>query len=438
MSRFMDLGTLSPCRHLASNEEKEQIEVGSFLPKTPQIPIVNMNLLELPREIRDHIYSILLAPDANRSTADDGSTIYNYSHKNLLSVNRQVYHEARRIFLELNTFVKITTPFPESKHQVAEDGVPIVAADLSAAKFTQHRLSVLIAFPLTGMRTREDTFVIHIDDLHKFCDSWFYSAADYPELNENLTLKLTLRDPLSATPLDDTPAEKNVLKSLQERLLYPFGRVKNLMRVNVTGIPEPQESVVAEMKRLMAIPLGSPLQRLRDATAHKDAGNTALMANQPLEALEHYRKAWESLFIIVKGRTRRVYGERYFEHVLTEPPFENQHGSMVRTVLRIRLVANTLLAYLKLEDWDTVIHVGMRTISIMRRGEENLEPEEEAFGQQWLAGPEMGKIYYRVAMAYKELDDKYEARRLLKVAVLYLPRDPRVHELQRECALRIL
>lgn len=395
-----------------------------------------MNLLQLPREIRDHIYTLLLEPEANR-TSLHGQTTYHYTVNDLLRVNRQMYHEARRILLEVNSFIKITTPFPDSKNHLSQEGVPIIVSGGRAERFTQHRLSVMIAFPLTGMRVQEDTFVIHVDDLPKFCDSWYYSAAEYPELNENLTLKLTLRDPLSASPLDETPAEKKVLASLQQRLLYPFGRVKGLMRVNVTGVPEPEKEVVEEMNRLMAIPLGSPSKRLADATRFKDEGNAELVAGRPLEALESYRKAWEAMFIVVNGRERRIYGERYFEHVLTEPPFENQHGSMVRTVLRVRLVANTLLAYLKLQDWDTVVHIGMRTISIMRRGEEDLEPEEEAWGNAWMAGPEMGKIYYRTALAYKELDDKYQARKLLKVAVLYLPNDVRVRELQASVALRL-
>lgn len=78
----------------------------------------------------------------------------------------------------------------------------------------------------------------------------------------------------------------------------------------------------------------------------------------------------------------------------------------------------------------------MRTINIMRRGQEHLEPEQEA-ANGWISGPEMGKIYYRTAVAFKEMDDKYEARRLLKVAVLYLPNDARVREMIRECALRL-
>lgn len=416
----------------------------AFLPSfSPQeqssICTMTKNLLDLPREIRDHIYTNLLAPSANRHTTADEQTTYTYTHSSLLLTSRQIYHEARHILLEQNAFVKITTPFPESKFHVAEDGVAIVTADDHAKGFVEHALEVKIDLP--GMpeekrEEREDTFVIHVDSLEKFCESWYYSAADNPLLNPHLTLELMLRDPFSVSALAATSSGPQALKkTLQERLLYPFGRVKNLMSVHVSGTPVPDAEMVAEMKRLMAIPLGTPTERLVLANTHKDAGNAALMANQPLEALEHYRKAWEALFIIIKGKHRTLHGEAYFEETLSHP-FEGQYGSMVRVVLRVRLVANSLLAYLKLKDWDTAVHVGMRTINLMRQGQEHLEPEQEA-ANGWVSGPEMGKIYYRTAVAFKEMDDKYEARRLLKVAVLYLPNDARVREMIRECALRL-
>jgi tetratricopeptide (TPR) repeat protein len=393
-----------------------------------------MNLLDLPREIRDQIYTHILCPAANLHTTSEETHTYTYTHSSLLLSSRQLHHEASRILHEQNTFVKISTPFPESKYQVAEDGVAIIASEDIAERFTQHTLHVSIAF--AGVERDEDVFVIHIDDLDKFCESWFYSAADYPELNKHLSLRLELQDPLSNAVMYEGGAVEKMRKNLQEKLLFPFGRIKNLMKVEISGTPFPDNEVVAEMKRLMAIPLGSPTERLIAAAAHKDAGNAALMANQPLEALEHYRKAWEAMFIIVKGKHRKLHGEGYFDTTLTEPPFEGQYGGMVRTVLRVRLVANSLLAHLKLKDWDTVVHIGMRTINIMRGGQEGLEPEQEA-SNGWIAGSEMGKIYYRTALAFKEMDDKYEARRLLKVAVLYLPNDGRVREMIRECALRL-
>ncbi|KAI4851854.1 hypothetical protein E4T44_01875 [Aureobasidium sp. EXF-8845] len=285
-----------------------------------------MNLLDLPREIRDQIYTHILSPTANLHTTSEETHTYTYTHSSLLLSCRQLHHEASRILHEQNTFVKISTPFPESKYQVGEDGVAIIASEDVAERFTQHSLHVNIVF--AGVERDEDVFVIHIDDLDKFCESWFYSAADYPELNKHLSLGLTLQDPLSNAVLGGGAVIEKMRKSLQQKLLFPFGRIKNLMKVEVSGTPFPDDAVVAEMKRLMAIPLGTPTERLIAASAHKDEGNAALMANQPLEALEHYRKAWEAMFIIVKGKYRKLHGEGYFDTTLTEAPFEGQYGGM--------------------------------------------------------------------------------------------------------------
>jgi len=84
----------------------------------------------------------------------------------------------------------------------------------------------------------------------------------------------------------------------------------------------------------------------------------------------------------------------------------------------------------------------MRTIDVIRQAiglPENYEasrPEDEAV-MNFAGADDMGKIYFRTAMAYKGLDDKSEARKLLKVAQIYLPRDRRVQEEIAACALRL-
>ena len=50
---------------------------------------------------------------------------------------------------------------------------------------------------------------------------------------------------------------------------------------------------------------------------------------------------------------------------------------------------------------------------------------------------QMGKIYYRTAVAQKHLDDMREARRLLRVASIYLPRDENVKKEVAACALKL-
>lgn len=63
-------------------------------------------------------------------------------------------------------------------------------------------------------------------------------------------------------------------------------------------------------------------------------------------------------------------------------------------------------------------------------------PADEAI-LDFVAANEMGKIYYRTAVGYKEIDDKGEARRLLKVAAVYLPQDETVKREIASVALRL-
>jgi hypothetical protein len=52
----------------------------------------------------------------------------------------------------------------------------------------------------------------------------------------------------------------------------------------------------------------------------------------------------------------------------------------------------------------------------------------------------MGKIYFRTALALKALDEKSEARKLARVAMVYLPGagdQKALQQLLRDCMLRI-
>ncbi|KAF1344465.1 hypothetical protein BDV97DRAFT_361722 [Delphinella strobiligena] len=399
-----------------------------------------MPFLSLPPEVRDEIYSHFFRPSAIRRDDGAGGFIYNYREALVLfRVNRQVHHESRRIFRKLNTFILIETPWKDAKQHVAQDGhVYLITAGARADDFTDHTLQVSIRAPQHHLYPDLDRFVIHLDDLDKFCTSWFYSNISMPFLNNHLSLELILRDPY--TPDHE---EKRVPKAVQQHLLMPFGRVKGLQSLAVKGDPKPYTSVEKDMRAEMDTPLDSPEKCLRDATRLKDEGNVELQAGRYKEALELYRQAWLAMHIIVNGKSRHVHGDHYFDKELTEEPFSGKNGSTERTTLRIRLVANTILAYLKLEDYDMAIHTGLRTIKIIRFSigvpeEEGAgDPSQEAF-TSFFAAAEMGKIYYRTALAYKALDDKYEARKLLKVAVLYLPNDPNIHREIQACALRIL
>lgn len=268
-----------------------------------------------------------------------------------------------------------------------------------------------------------------MQDIAEFCQMWYYSALTYPGLNEHLRLTLTLRNPYVPTA-----EQASLPKALQQKLLEPFGIVKGLYELRVLG--EHDSSVEKALRDAIAVPYPTPEQCLEDATELKDAGNELLKKQQYLEAIEVYRKSFAKMHVVCRGRARSVWGDAFYQQDLRGGKFDGQNGATVRIDLRVRLVANIVLAYLKLEEWDEAHFWGMRSIMIMREAM-GAEDGEDQVVTSFVAADAMGKIYYRTALASKELGDKSEARKLLRVAAAYLPHDETIRKEQAAVALRL-
>ena len=396
-------------------------------------------LLTLPAEIREHIYSFILSPAANRRYHPDEYTSYSYEDALVLfKLNRQIYFESHKVFRDLNTFVRIQTPWPEAQHHVASEGhVPLIAVEKASA-FRGYSMTVTIDAPEVVMQEGdEQCFLLLLEDLDKFTTMWFYSNLSHPGLNPQLRLVLSLRDPFRPDY-----EEKKMLKWLQQKLILPFGMVKDLRSVVVNGDPKPLPSVEAELRRLQAVPLRTVEECLRETIKLKLEGNAQLVTGNPREALALYKEAWRAMHIVIKGHKRHIHGDAFFSRELREKPFVGQNGQSERLILRIQLVANTCLAYLKLEEYEECEFWGMRTVqmardSIMAPDADDISPEVEAVLVGRPHGDGMGQIYYRTALAKKAMDDKSGARRLLRVAAIYLPRDENVRKEIAACALRL-
>lgn len=387
-------------------------------------------LLALPPEIREDIYRCILHPAANRVPGEDDVYDYNYSDALVLfKMNRQIYWEARKIFRDLNVFIRIETPWAEAADHVAFEGhIPILTKGFRAKQFTGHSLNASIEGPHVDDGDHE-SFIILLEDLEKFTKTWLMADLSNPGLNSHLGLRLSLRDPHAPDW-----EEKRMPKARQRALLLPFGAVKDLGQLNMAGSdPRVLPSVEQELRAAMAVAPASPEHCLSECERFKDEGNKALTgAGGPEEALRLYHRAWAAMHIDVRGRQRHVHAEAYFAHTLQDEPWRGKDGQTERLRLRVQLVSNTCFAYMKLGQWSDVKFWGMRTIQQIRMSalgmmEAPARAEDEAV-PELPAAAALGRIYYRTGVAAKELGDKQEARKLFLVAAIYLPQDKSVRE----------
>jgi len=344
--------------------------------------IASSRLLSLPPELRENIYRLILAPHSSRIYHANEYTSYDYKPALVLfRINRLIYIESRKVFRELNIFVRIETPWPEAQHHVALEGhVPMLAAGKKAAAYKGYHMAVLIDAPEVPLDHQSDerAFLVLLGDLEKFTTMWYYSNLSHPGLNPQLRLALKLRDPY--TPEYE---EKRILKGLQRQLILPFGMIKDCRSMDIDGDPKPYPSIVTELRELQAKPHDSPEHCLREATRLKLEGNAELKQEHYRAALKLYDQAFIAIHVVNKGRVRHIHADRFFGRELREEPYTGKNGQSERLILRVQLVANTTLAYNKLEDYETAKFWGMRSITTLREAmgvdlHRDMAPEDEA------------------------------------------------------------
>lgn len=387
------------------------------------------SFLDYPPEIREQIYSDILSPASSRlpPSQPDEPGSYNF-HLAILRTNRQIYHEALKIFQD-NIFIKITTPWPEAIRHIRSEGkVASVTTGEKANGFHAFHLWVFIDTPGTPSSYPQEHFsmIVSLDDLPAFTNMWHHSNLNHPGLNAHLRLNLTMQDP-------HVP-ERKIPKQLQSALLLPFGRIKELHAFSIQG-SKLLPSVSAALEAERAIPDPTPEDCLKTGFALKDAGNEMLKAGCYTAALQKYIDAFEAIHIHVEGRTRTIHCDHFYIRELTSGPHKGMRGHYARMILRVQLVANIVLVYLKLENYTEAHFWGKRSVVLFRQsvtGDENEELLSEHDDASWLyhtwdmrfpGHDAMGRIFYRTALASRALGKTADVKTLMKAAAVYLPRD---------------
>lgn len=386
-----------------------------------------VGLLDYPAEIREQFYREILSTTNSKVESNDPDEPAHYEYQlAILSTCRQIHREAKKVFQD-NVFIKITTPWPEAIDHIRSEGkVPSVVKGEKAENFRDFHLWVFIDTPGGTHATDYGRFsvLISLEDLEAFNKFWHFSNLNFYGLNRHLRLKLTIQDP-------HVP-DRKIPKALQTRLLMPFGMIKELDTFTVDGsklLPSVEEALNKER----AIPDPTPEECLEKGFALKDAGNALLKLGSYRLALQKYYDAFGAIHIHVTGRTRSIHCDGFYIRDLASGPYKGQRGDYARGVLRVQLVANLVLAFLKLEDFAEAHFWGTRSVVLFRHSVTGEHSEEIGDGDQdWLnrmlgirfpAQDAMGKIFYRTALASRALGKVADVKTLMKAAAVYLPHD---------------
>ena len=404
-------------------------------------PSNSLGFFNYPPEIREQVYKILLRSANHRyeSAIQSLGPYYRFDLA-ILRVNKLIHHEATKIFHD-NLFVKISTPWPEAIAHVNSEGkVAVVAMGERAKHFRNYHLRTHINTPdLTPWSAHPHesySMVTCIQELEAFTRIWYYSNLNnMRQLNPHLTLLLKVQNP-------HLPNEK-LPKAIQERLLLPFGQVKDLHSMQVEFFPDTSSDDSSEVKlketvvKSQAIPAPTPEECIGSALAYKTAGNKRMEVKDYEGALEEYFKAFAAIHVIVNGRDREIHCDAYYGQELQSGPYQHQYGHYIRMMLRVQLVANAVLAYIKLQRWDDAYFWGRRSIVMFRTsmtgvddigGEGWEEWVQESHSMSFGAKNEMGKLFYRTALAARNdpqnvEKDEDEIDALIMAAGKYLPDD---------------
>lgn len=297
--------------------------------------------------------------------------------------------------------------------------VPLLLIEDRAHDFKDVHLAATIDVPeMQYSHASMSKFIICADDAEAFCRMWFYSDLTYNGLNNHLILRLHLRNP---SPRAWSDRDVDLPKSLQRSLLAPFTQIKTLQKVEVGGTVNPE--VKEDFLKEIAVPNDPPEVCLDRCSDFKDKGKAALKQGKYREAINLYEQAFGAMHIIVDGHRRFIWADPFFEKTLASGVFKDQNGSVVRMMMRIRLVANIIQAYLELEEYSEAKFWGRRSIDLMRQYLGNVA---DAPRPEFPGAREWGKIYYRTYIACKNLGEEVEARELIRIAADWLPNDPSV------------
>lgn len=424
--------------------------------------LANMGILDLPLELRQQIYRIIFRPADNRTYLRTGGYNYDYAAaQTIFGVNRQLAIEAKHIYRQLNIFVILTTVMPCDWFPHYMNAVPIT---MDMPKYAHIPLHLGIRYKYGSPMQAQDMLFIHIDDFETFANVWIYACIMAPKLNPMEKMSMRILDGRKMRPKKvlteeqqsqlDMPVhmwerireswvndlEPELSTVLQRKLLLPLRQLKT---VEIEEIDDSlaDKAIIDQVKKDHAEPPARELSFYVESVKLKTRGAELVAAKDHAKALKIYERAFHMNEDASEPFQKPIMSTMRWK-LFDRTHSDRESDFLFRVHLRNQLISNIVLCNNKLTDYDEAIKWAMIAIKDVReyRGVDiayGASDAEDEADTGHVAQKELGKIYYRAALAYKAKDEMSDARKLLRVAILYLPNSHEVAAEMASCALQL-
>jgi hypothetical protein len=404
----------------------------------PSRPLLTkaFRFLDLPGEIRDKIYAIILcsvearkptsteAYESNPSGATEEfhetpSKLTHLRHNiepQILRTSRSIYSEANYVMRRTNLFIKIIVhiPFEEISQLLILKKIPILKIDRNKIKkFKCFVMSHEITSPVPQKGV---AFLILYRDLDVFCKG----LTDYKYLitrdDDIVSHIVTLVDPCESKSLPNSPIFYS--RKLQEMLIAPYRTLRGFPRFQIKG-DIPQDLSRAAIAEITQSPAADPDAFLLELEELKAKGNEFFRVGNGTMASESWAQALMKIFRLMmskEGRQMRETGGEEFINRISALKFDLNSNRAQNAIKAMRDNAS---------DQDLVQQLGGNfEHAIGEAGSAQLP------GSTWEpSARQLGKLFYRKAVGYRLLREFNQATIAIDAAIRQIPDDT---ELGRE------
>ncbi|KAN0113282.1 hypothetical protein V8E51_006233 [Hyaloscypha variabilis] len=385
--------------------------------------IKHFRFLDLPGEIRNRIYIILLCtfdlPEKLPHIPRGLQHLQPRIEPQILGTCRKIYTEANYLKLRTNLYIQVIlkVSFRELSPLIAGRLHVLPLKEKAARKFKGLVMSHEITAP-SSYQTQQSTFVFRHRDLNIFCEALAQGMWYIRGHQKRISHVVTLHNPFDRNLGDESTSSP--CPELQEMLVAPYrAHLSGFRRFQFKG------EINQDIRKAAISDITRPLDKnpdaiLRQLEAHKSRGDQHFKDKEEYRAIKLWEKALRKIKVLagMDDTANGIFdfGGQTFINRLAELTFV--------------LFSNKIHAYLNImwerdRDEEVRDHISDGLFLALREAMGAIKMFESTTWVTWQpSNRQMGDIFYRSARAFALVGSFEEAVGAIERANLMLPGDP--------------